>query len=117
MEKPSSIDKAVLLNAFDQDRDFLTEIVQIFLTDAPPLLKNIKEALRAKDADSLKRAAHSLKGMLGNFQAEEAARTASQLEECGRQNEFDHCSQAYETLAGQLDGVCRMLSDLVRELE
>ena len=111
-----SLDKATLLNAFDQDWDFLTEIVQIFLSDTPPMLNTIKEALQKKDADTLRRTAHSLKGMLRNFQAEAAAQTAFQLEEIGRQKVFDNSDKADEKLVSQLDKIYKILSDILKEV-
>jgi CheY-like chemotaxis protein len=110
-----SLDKATLLDAFEQDWDFLTEIVQIFLSDTPPMLDTIKEALQKKDADTLRRTAHSLKGMLRNFQAEAVAQTAFQLEEIGRQRAFDNSDKAYEELEIQLDKIYKILSDILKE--
>jgi len=110
-----SLSKATLLNSFDQDWEFLTEIVQIFLDDTPPMLNTIREALRKKDAGTLRRTAHSLKGMLRNFQAEAAAQTAFQLEEIGRQKVFDNSDKIYEKLDSQLDKIYKILSDILAD--
>ena len=111
-----SIDKETLLDFFDQDCEFLTEIVQIFLSDAPPMLNIIKESLLKKDADTLRRTAHSLKGMLRNFQAEAAAQASSQLEEIGRKKMFDNSDKVYGKLVSQFDKIYKILSDILKEV-
>ena len=63
-------DKDALLKAFDNDWDFLKEVLDMFIADYPQMLKNIHDAIQTKDAPALQRTAHALKGMLGNFQVE-----------------------------------------------
>jgi HPt (histidine-containing phosphotransfer) domain-containing protein len=41
--------------------DFVKELVQTFLEDAPTMLRELREALAAGNADAYRRAAHSLK--------------------------------------------------------
>lgn len=41
--------------------DFVKELVQTFLEEAPAMLKELRDALAAGDADTFRRAAHSLK--------------------------------------------------------
>jgi len=41
--------------------DFVKELVQTFLEEAPGMLKELREALAAGNADAFRRAAHSLK--------------------------------------------------------
>ena len=79
----TTFDTKSLLNAFEHDWSFFKEVVDIFVNDYPGMLNAIREAIKTKDADSLKRNAHTLKGMSKNFQMEEAAKTALNLEEMG----------------------------------
>ena len=113
---PPSLDKETLLNTFDRDRDFLAEIVNLFLSEAPPMVKTINKALQEKDADTLRRTAHSLKGMLLNFLAESAARTAFKLEERGREKAFDGSDTEYKKLVVQLNEIYKILSDILKEV-
>ncbi len=96
------LDQELLLKAFDGDWDFLKEVVDVFLSDYPGLLDNLRRADGDGDSDTLMRAAHSLKGMLKNFQADSAAETAFELEIKGRENTFDGVPKAIDNLAGQI---------------
>jgi len=99
----SSFDRNALLDAFDHDMDFLKETIGMLLEDAPPMIEEIREALETGDADRLKRTAHALKGMVGNFQAKTVAQAALALETMGRQGELTDAEEAYETLVGEMD--------------
>ena len=51
------------------DPDLMRSLVDIFGEDYPGLLEAIESALAAGDAEALHKAAHGLKGMIGNYQA------------------------------------------------
>ncbi|OEU73581.1 MAG: hypothetical protein BA864_05355 [Desulfuromonadales bacterium C00003093] len=109
----TTFDKESLLNAFEHDWSFFKEVVDIFVNDYPRMLNDIREAIKTKDADSLKRNAHTLKGMSRNFQMEEAAKTALNLEEMGDKKEFDGAKEACEALAGELAKLEKYLVDML----
>jgi two-component system, sensor histidine kinase and response regulator len=109
-------DAKSLLKVFNDDADFFKQMAEIFLSDTPPMLNTIRDAIQAKDADILRRTAHTLKGMLKNFQFEKVAQTAFQLEETGRQKMFDNSLPAYEKLVRQIDNVHKMLSDMIERI-
>jgi len=68
------------------------------------------------DAKTFKRTAHSLKGMLRNFQAESAAETAFELEQIGNQGKLDGADQIVDSLARQLDDVAQKLKQVIKKL-
>jgi CheY-like chemotaxis protein/HPt (histidine-containing phosphotransfer) domain-containing protein len=105
----AGLDRRALLRAFDDDWDFLREAVQIFLHDCPPMMADLEAALDRGDDEALRRSAHAVKGMLGNFLAETAAGLAADLERCGR---------GEEPLAARalLAGLQREVAGLMREL-
>jgi HPt (histidine-containing phosphotransfer) domain-containing protein len=80
------------------------------------MLTTLRKSLEATDAKTFSRTAHSLKGMLRNFQAEAAAETAFDLEKKGQQGQLDGIDQIIESLAGQLEEVAQKLKDLVKEV-
>ena len=51
------------------DRELLVEISRLFVDDAPAHLQKIRVAIEARDGESLRRAAHGLKGAAANFDA------------------------------------------------
>ncbi len=110
----AALDKEILLKAFEGDWDFLKEVVDVFLSDYPRLLDNLRRAHKDSDSDTLMRAAHSLKGMLKNFQAEPAADVAYKLEKKGKENNFDGVPQAIENLVGQLAALDKTLRGILK---
>ncbi len=110
-----AFDKKTLLKAFDNDWDFLKEIIEMFVADYPKMLQEIEGAIDAKDAPTLQRTAHALKGMLGNFQVETAVQKAYTLEKMGGAATFDQTKEIFTQLSDELDTLERMFLDIDRE--
>ena len=105
-----------LLKSFENDHDLFEELVDIFINDYPQMLKTLRTTLKSSDTKTLSRTAHSLKGMLRNFQAEAAADTAYTLERMGRDGTLGDADQIVDSLADQLERIARKLQQLVREI-
>ena len=60
--------------------EFVRELVETFLDDAPRMLEDLRSALAANDADRFRRAAHSLKSNSNTFGALPLAALARSLE-------------------------------------
>lgn len=110
-----AMDAKMLLKAFDGDWDFLKEVVDVFLSDYPKLLEDLRQASKEGDSDTLMRAAHSLKGMLKNFQADPAAAVAFELEKKGKGDNFDGVPEAIESLAGQIAELDKTLKSILKQ--
>jgi len=105
------------LTTFDElkqmsGEDFINELLDTFLDDAPKLIDQLKSALAAKDADSFRRAAHSLKSNAATFGARRLSDLAKQLEMLGKEDKLadtgDRISaleQAYQAAAIELKGL------------
>jgi HPt (histidine-containing phosphotransfer) domain-containing protein len=106
------IDHAALLAGVDGDRRLLREFVRLFLADCPQRLAEIKEAIRRGDAEALGRAAHTLKGSVGNFAAQKAFAASQRLEKMSRDGDLDHAGEACVTLESELE----VLGDELRRL-
>ncbi len=78
------LNSAVALERLGGDEELLREVARLFLDEYPALLVEIREAVAARDADGLQRAAHSLKGSVSNFGADAAYNAAFVLEMMGR---------------------------------
>lgn len=70
---------------YDQLKDaagaeFVVELVNTFLEEAPVMLADLRSALVASDADRFRRAAHSLKSNASVFGAQDLAHPARDLE-------------------------------------
>jgi HPt (histidine-containing phosphotransfer) domain-containing protein len=76
--------------------DFIGELVDTYLEDSQALIQQMHQALAAQDADSFRRAAHSLKSNSASFGAMQLSSLARELEFAGKENRLD---QTGETLA------------------
>ena len=77
-------DKSSFICRLENDELLEREIIALFLTQCPHLLEEIREAASQRDAARLERAAHTLKGSLGDMAAPCAFRCARALEDMGR---------------------------------
>jgi len=91
------------------DRDLLAEISRLFVDDAPRHLEKIRQALDARDGESLRRAAHGLKGAAANFDADDVVNAARALEEMGRTGEFDAHDAVWQTLTLETERLVSIL--------
>ena len=69
--------------------DFIGQLIDTFLEDAPKLIRELHAALKAKDAETFRRAAHSLKSNAASFGAHRLSELARQLEMLGRENKLN----------------------------
>jgi two-component system sensor histidine kinase/response regulator len=111
----AGVDRASLLKAFDQDWEFFSEAVDMFIEDYPAMVEEIRSAITDTDAERLRRQAHALKGMLGNFQATNAVTAAKSLEEMGRDRCLDNAGAAVGRLAAEVERLRAALENLVKE--
>ena len=72
----------------DGDEELFQELVTLFMSESAQLLDQIRAAVAQRDPKALERAAHSLKGSVGAFRAESAARAAQRLEDLGEAWQF-----------------------------
>jgi len=80
MDAPA-IDRATFAELQDAaGAEFVAELVDTFLEDAPALLGELRSARAATDADRFRRAAHSLKSNCQTFGASALAALARELE-------------------------------------
>ena len=116
-QEPVMPNSEIDLTTFDElkqmsGEDFINELLDTFLDDAPKLIDELKSALAAKDADSFRRAAHSLKSNAATFGAQRLSDLAKQLEMLGKENKLaetgdrlDALEQAYQAAAAELKGL------------
>ena len=85
--------------------DFIDELVDTFLEDAPKLITEMKTALQAGDAESFRRAAHSLKSNSATFGAMRLSGMAKDLEMLGRENKLAEAESRLPEVEELLDTV------------
>jgi HPt (histidine-containing phosphotransfer) domain-containing protein len=93
----STIDRSVFASLSDSvGEDFIGELIDTFLEEAPGMFREMQQALSAGDADTFRRAAHSLKTNANTFGATELAEKARELEYLARENDLDIGSRLEE---------------------
>lgn len=91
--------------------DFINELIDAFLDDAPNMLSNMKSALEATDVEAFRRNAHSLKSNANTFGAPELGELAKELEFMAKENNLDIgnrlevLNEAYDKVAEELKGM------------
>lgn len=91
--------------------DFINELIDAFLDDAPDMLNNMKTALETKDVESFRRNAHSLKSNANTFGATELGELAKELEFMAKENNLEVgnrlevLNDAYSKVAEELKGM------------
>ncbi|MCG6922924.1 MAG: response regulator [Acidobacteria bacterium] len=109
------IDEPRLLERVGGDRRALSELVGVFLTDAPHILERINDAIDAGDARAVQAAAHALKGAVSNFAAPSATRAAARLQQTGEGGDLGGARTAAEVLKRELDLVRDALKMIVNQ--
>lgn len=92
------LDRTVALSRVGGDAELLKEIAQLFLSEYPSMLEQLREALAAGDAKLVERTAHGLKGSVANFGAPAAVEAARMIEVLGRAQQLAEVQQVLRTL-------------------
>ena len=93
--------------------DFIGELVDTFLEDAPKLIAEMKAALQSGDADAFRRAAHSLKSNSATFGADHLAALAKDMEMLGKEHRLPEAEPHLQELEGTLAAVRGELKGLL----
>jgi len=92
--------------------EFINELIDTFLEDSPKLTEEIKSALNANNADTFRRAAHSLKSNAATFGASQLAELAKELEMLGRENKLHETGDRLGALEEAVTSACEALKGL-----
>ncbi len=111
------VDTASLLEAFNHDKAFISEVVEMFISDYPLMMAKIKAAIQDKNGEVLNLNAHGLKGMASNFHAKKAAEAAFALEKKGRENQFENATDYFHVLSEELTLLEKSLRNMIIELK
>ncbi len=112
-QAPAIIDKTAVLERFEGDSELLHEIVELFLEECPRRLAEMRDALGRGDSDALQRAAHSIRGSVGNFNAQAAVQAASHLEMMSQAGEKGGLDEACAALEWEISRLTVALANLV----
>lgn len=106
------IDRSVLAGLSETvGKDFMGELIDTFIEEAPGMIAEMEQALSAEDADKFRRAAHSLKSNANTFGAMGLAEQARELEYMARENNLD-IGDRLQVLEGTYEKAAKELKSL-----
>jgi PAS domain S-box-containing protein len=98
-----AFDMASVLARVEGDKSLLKELAQIFRTEVPGVLAEIRRCVATSNSAGLERAAHGFRGACGNFGAGAAVRAAHVLELMGRRASFEDVEARVADLVRETD--------------
>jgi CheY-like chemotaxis protein/HPt (histidine-containing phosphotransfer) domain-containing protein len=78
--------------------EFVAEVIDAFLADAPALLATLRSSLEEGDADELRRAAHTLKSNGATLGAQGFSTICRELEQHAKENRLDGAGELVERI-------------------
>lgn len=91
------------------EADFLTEMIGLYLTDAPLLMDRIRRSLKVNELAGARKAAHSLKGISGNLGARRLAEMCDRMERLAEVEELAAVQDMLENMEMEFERVCAAL--------
>jgi signal transduction histidine kinase/DNA-binding response OmpR family regulator/HPt (histidine-containing phosphotransfer) domain-containing protein len=98
-------DRETALDRVNGEAELLDEVIELFLTDAPNRLAEVRTALEQGDPKRLQMAAHSLKGAAGYVGADRTSAQALKLENLGRRGELSQALDEYQLLEREIESL------------
>lgn len=106
-------DGEVALSRLNGNVDLLRDMIRFFAEDSPRLLSEIETAIDEGNSAEVRRAAHSLKGLCANFEAEAARDVALNTENAGRDSKLDLARELFPRLSAEINRLTEALSRLI----
>ncbi len=91
----------------------LQQLVEYYREDVPPLIARLRAGIAADNPAEVQQAAHSIKGLVVNFDADSSTYAALQLEQMARSHDLMKAPQALDALEKE---IARLNADLEIEL-
>ena len=98
------------------DPEFLIELIDTFLEDAPQLLADMGQAVEQGDAGGLRLAAHSFKSNSADFGAKALATLCKELEMMGKAGALDGAVERVTRAEGEYERVKTALQAIARSV-
>ncbi len=113
MDDKQAIDFEEVMEVMDDDEELLKECFDYFLANLPKVLKKIRASVDTRDATTLDKSAHKIKGTLRYLAANQAADVASQLEAMGKENKLADAEQTLQALEDECERVKAFINQYI----
>ncbi len=100
-DKRSPVDIEKAIEQVMGDKDFLKELLQLFVKNLPEQIEALKTALAGGDAQELSRIAHTLKGSSANLRVNGINDVALRLEQIGKKGNLEEARPALAELVDE----------------
>ncbi|MBN1149482.1 MAG: Hpt domain-containing protein [Anaerolineales bacterium] len=94
---------------------FLVELIEVFLSDSPQLIEQMRAGLASGEIEIVRRAAHSLKSNSASFGANRLAEAARDLEMLAKSGVLDGAGSKLEAIQGEYRLILPLLEQLKHE--
>jgi HPt (histidine-containing phosphotransfer) domain-containing protein len=108
------LDESIALTRVGGDAELLCEVIALFLDDYPNSLEKIRQAVNTGDSSGVEQHAHSLKGSVSIFGAQEALDAAFSLEKQGRSGNLTAAADSLKRLEQALVSLRPELEEIQR---
>ncbi len=98
------------------DKEFLNEIISIFLAQIPDFVSKMKTALENEEWSVLAREAHTAKSSALTFGMEETGKLLKKIQLVAQDGEFDILPELVEQASAQLEAAVPELEDFKKSL-
>jgi len=106
------VDWETALGRVDGDEALLADLAKLFCEESSRILAAVEQAVARKSAPELERAAHSLKGSVATFAAQDAFEAALKLERLARAGELNGVEEGFAVLAAEVERLRTALESL-----
>lgn len=97
------------------DPIFLVELIDVFLSDSPELIRQMQDGLLTGNTEGVRRAAHTLKSNAASFGATSLSSAARELEMLAKSGTLVDAQPKLNTLESEYQLIIPILEDLKRE--
>jgi len=110
---PELAGRSAFLEGLGNDTTLARRLIDLFLQDSARLVDDISHAIADRDAERLRRAAHTLKGSVSNFPAGAARDTAARMELIGFDGDFEAAQEVFPLLEKEIVRLRGLLPTLI----
>jgi len=101
----NTIDWHLFLETVGDDLELARDFIDAHFYETPNMITSMERAMVQQDSETAYRAAHTIKGTVGVFQAEATVATAKQLETVFQESQWDDAQVLLAQLKQQIDAV------------
>ena len=109
--QPGTWSSDAMVDRLGGDEALARELARLFIAECPKMLGAVRESVTSGSPDTVRRAAHALKGSVSNFVEGGPTAAALALEHIGREGRLDEAPSALVVLERELDALLRHLRD------